>query len=172
MKVNTLFPSKSEGGEVKGGIVLIKLKKKNNADGNLVVKVSYEDREGNKHENSQNVKFEETDKEYYDNTGIRKGILLTRYANTMKNWILYERSEHKPRFFITPKIGIIDCIIEEPEIVTILGEHERQSVKLTVSDEYKEIFRNLKSYIEEENKEIKDDTLNQEIDIINKLLEV
>ena len=31
--------------------------------------------------------------EYYENSGIRKAIALTRYVNVLKNWILYERSE-------------------------------------------------------------------------------
>jgi Ca-activated chloride channel family protein len=173
MHVNTLFPSKSEGGEVKGGIVLVKLKAKDaSKQGNLQVKVSYQDRNGKDHKNAQTVTFRDTNEEYYENTGIRKGILLTRYVNAMKNWILYERSEHREkRFYITPVTGICDCIILPPEVVVILGEHERTSVKLSVSDEYKEIFRNLKSYIEAENKEIKDDTLKQEIEIIDLLLE-
>ncbi len=173
MNVNTLFPSKSEGGEVKGGIVLVKLKAKDaSKQGNLQVKVSYQDRNGKDHKNAQTVTFRDTNEEYYENTGIRKGILLTRYVNAMKNWILYERSEHREkRFYITPVTGICDCIILPPEVVVILGEHERTSVKLSVSDEYKEIFRNLKSYIEAENKEIKDDTLKQEIEIIDLLLE-
>ena len=173
MHVNTLFPSKSEGGEVKGGIVLIKLKEKDGkSKGNLVVKVSYKDRNGKNHSNSQNVSFKNTENEYYENTGIRKGILLTRYVNAMKNWILYERSEHKhSRFLITPVIGIMDCRLLPPEVEIVLGEHERTSVKLSVSKEYKEVFRNLKSYIEAENKELKDDTLNQEIKVIDLLLE-
>lgn len=173
MYVNTLFPSKSEGGEVKGGIVLIKLKAKNEkTNGNVAVKVSYKDRNGKEHNNSQIVLFKNSNDEYYENTGIRKGILLTRYVNTMKNWILYERSEHRqPRFLITPVIGIMDCKLLPPEIEIVLGEHERTSVKLSVSSEYKEIFRNLKQYIENENKVLKDDTLKQEINVIDMLLE-
>ena len=46
MKVNTLFPSKTEGGETRGGIVLLKLNK-TSGEGDLVLKVSYEDRNGN-----------------------------------------------------------------------------------------------------------------------------
>ncbi len=171
MYVNTLFPSKSEDGEVKGGIVLVKLKKKDsNGSGNLEVKVSYKDRSGKEHNNKQSVTFK-SDNEYYDNSGIRKGILLTRYVNMMKNWILYERSEHKPIFRIMPTNGIVDCMCLPEEIVLVLGEHERTSVKLSVSEEYKENFRELKSYIESENKEIKDESLKQEIDIIDLLLE-
>ena len=56
------------------------------------------------------------------------------------------------------------------EIYQILGENERTAVELTVSDEYKDIFNKIKTYIEQENSEIQDDTLNQEIEILNKLI--
>ena len=170
MKVNTLFPSKTTSdGEVKGGVVLLKLKKlNNNTNGNITLKVSYKDRNGKSYSNSQTVQFK-SDGEYYGNTGIRKAIVLTRYANTLKNWILYERSEN-PRFIITPIIGILDCNFPKKEIVIILGENERTSVKLSVSDTYKEVFEKLENYIKTENQILKDDTFNKEIEILNILI--
>ena len=49
----------------------------------------------------------------------------------------------------------------------MLGEHERTSTRLSVSSEYKKLFSTLKSYIESEKNEIKDDTLSQEIEILD-----
>ena len=46
MKINTLFPSKSEGGAVKGGIVLLKLRKISNQSSPIRLSVTYEDRNG------------------------------------------------------------------------------------------------------------------------------
>ena len=48
MRVNTLFPSKiSDKGEVKGGIVLIKLEEKEESiNGKIELEVSYKDRNG------------------------------------------------------------------------------------------------------------------------------
>ena len=174
MNVNTLFPSKTTSdGEVKGGVVLLKLSSKNeNSDDineDITLNVSYKDREGKEYQNSQTVSFT-NNQEYYDNTGIRKAILLTRYANTLKDWILYERSDEDRRFLITPQTGIEDCLYTKDEIYLILGRNERTSVDLEVSDEYKEIFSNLKTYMEQEVNEIKDDTLNQEIEILDKLI--
>ena len=171
MKVNTLFPSKTTStGEVKGGIVLLKLKKKNeNTDSKINLNASYKDRSGKDYSNSQIVQFDKTE-EYYENTGIRKAIVLTRYVNTIKNWILYERTEN-PRFIIMPQVGIVDCNYSEEELYRILGQHERTSVSLKVSDKYKEIFSKIKQYIIEENNLIKDNTLNQEVEILNKLIE-
>ena len=166
LEINTLFPSKTESnGEVKGGVVLLKLKKKtSNTNGEINLNVSYEDRNGKKYKNSQTAQFKQGE-EYYENTGIRKAIALTRYANVLKNWILYERSEDD-RFIKIPTYWVLS----EDDVYKILGEHERTSVELSVSKEYKEIFENIKNYLEVEKKEVGDETLEKEIDILNKLI--
>lgn len=170
MKVNTLFPSKSTDGEVKGGVVLLKLNKvSEKEDGVLKLSVAYKDRNGVAHANSQEVNFVDNEEEYYANTGIRKAIVLTRYVNTIKNWILYERSD-EPKFLIIPVNGIVDCNCTVEEVRVLLGEHERTSVDLTVSDEYKNIFEQVKEYLAEEIEAIGDKTMKQEIEILDKLI--
>lgn len=168
MNVNTLFPSKSVDGETKGGIVLLKLKKESDSEDPLKLTVEYTDRAGEKHSNEQVVEFKNSDEEFYDNTGIRKGIVLTRYVNVIRDWIAYERTEDD-KFMILYTTGINEF---DEEYYYSLGEQERQSVELTVSDEYKKIFADLKSYIENENKELKDETLEKEIEILDKLIEL
>ena len=167
MKVNTLFPSKTTSdGEVRGGIVLLKLSKKNEKSiGILNLSVSYKDRDGKEFSNSQEVTYTNQE-EHYDNTGIRKAIVLTRYVNTIKNWIMFERTGEQ-RFIILPTIGIIDCDFTEDQIKLMLGRNERTSVNLKVSDSYKNLFNNIKQYLQNENNEIKDDKLNQEIEILD-----
>lgn len=171
MNVNTLFPSKTnEDGEVNGGVVLLKLKKKTDApSGEVKLTVSYTDRNGTSYENHQTIEVAGGE-ERYDNTGIRKAIVLTRYVNTLKNWILYERTE-EDRFLIIPLIGICDCDYTQEEIVVILGEWERKSVELTVSEEYKAIFSALKTYIKEQNNHMKDKTFDKEIEVLDMLIE-
>ena len=167
MRVNSLFPSRTtEEGEVKGGIILLKLTKKNEKTvGNVNLSVSYKDRNGKEFSNSQDVPLG-SQEEHYDNTGIRKAIVLTRYANTIKNWIMYERTGEQ-RFIIIPAIGILDFDYTEDQIIVMLGRNERTSVKLKVSDTYKNIFNILKQYILNENKELNDDSLKQEIEILD-----
>ena len=169
MKVNTLFPTKTtEEGEVKGGIILLKLRKKNEKTvGNVNLSVSYKDRNGKEFSNSQDVPFG-SQEEHYDNTGIRKAIVLTRYANVVKNWIMYERTGEQ-RFIIIPAIGILDFDYTEDQIVVMLGRNERTSVKLKVSDTYKSAFNTIKQYILNENNELKDDNFKQEIEILHLL---
>jgi Ca-activated chloride channel family protein len=172
MKINTLFPSKSsEKGEVKGGIVLVKLSKKTEKrNGKIKLEVTYKDRNGKNYKNTQTINFDENKtEEFYDNSGIRKAIVLTRYVNLLKNWILYERSG-KNTFIIGPKKGIVDIIYTENEITNILGIHERMSVELKISEEYKELLRSMKEYIQKENKEIMDNDLNKEIELLDELI--
>ena len=172
MKVNTLFPSKtSETGEVKGGVVLVKLKEKNEMkNGELKLEVSYKDRNGKEYKNNQIINFNKNKtEEFYENSGIRKAIVLTRYVNALKSWILYERSSNKV-FMIETSKGIFDITYTELEIMKILGEHERMSVELKISAEYKKILKNIKEYILKENKEIKDDTFDKEIEILDLLI--
>jgi hypothetical protein len=169
--INTLFPSStnSEGGS-KGGVILLKLKKKENfTDGKIKLNVSYIDSKEEKHTNLEEIQFV-NDNEFYANTGIRKSIALVRYANCLKNWILYERTEKDERFIINEQTGITDCNYTKDAIYKILGKYERTSVKLSVSEEYKEIFKQMKEYLENEKKEVNDDTLGQEIDLLNRLI--
>merc|ERR1712228_663475 len=92
MNITTLFPSppNPENAQVKGGIVLIKLKKMQKLN-DVFIECSFEDNEGKKYKNKQNVILNQHNSqnsdEYYANTGVRKGILLTRYVVLMKEWI-------------------------------------------------------------------------------------
>lgn len=199
MKVNTLFPSSSNSsGEAKGGIVLLKLKYdlgnrnvlledgadvEKKVDAVVSLSVSYKDRDGKVHSNSQEVVFgkeivsgnlngsakTKEAEEYYENTGIRKGIVLARYVNLMKNWILYERSENAREFLIMEETGIVDGICEVSEVKRVLGENERMSVKLSVSDEYKELFEEFYIYMEAEMKAIGDEEMKQELEVLKLL---
>lgn len=175
LHVNTLFPSKTnEDGEVKGGIVLLKLKKTKEDAKDLTLKVSYETRDWQKDSVEEVVEFTGND-EYYDNTGIRKGILLARYVNLIKNWTEYERDKND-RYLITFTLGIFDypedTVIKnnnDDDYYYYYSENERTSVKLTISEQYKEIFKTFKAYMENEIKEIGDSSLNREIAVLEKI---
>jgi Ca-activated chloride channel homolog len=168
MKVNTLFPSKTEDGQTRGGLVLLKLKKVSD-NASLKLKTSYEDRSGKSDGSTAEIKISGS-AEYFDNNGIRKAVLLTRYANLMKNWIIDERADHlypRPLYrCMGRETGISDydrCPIE-------LGQWERQSLSLEVSKEYQDLFEDFKSYFNKEKNAIGDDTLNKESEILNKLI--
>jgi len=163
MTINTLFPSKSEGGETKGGLVLLKLRRiSSEPDERIYLRVSYEDRNGRR-DTSESLVFLETQQpEYFENTGIRKGILLSRYAALLKNWMMDERQYLDDDDWY-PRISE-DTGIEIPS--DYLGQWERQSLPLTVSEPYVRIFRNFSRYFRNEMEAIGDNSLEQELDIL------
>jgi Ca-activated chloride channel family protein len=167
MKINTLFPSKSEGGENKGGLVLLKLQKISNQPGQLVnLSVTYEDRNGKIDGESDSIALDNTQPEYFPNSGIRKGILLARYASLLKNWMIDQRLHVQNSSAWNPLVNTDSGIGVPPENA---GQWERQSLPLKVSPQYNAIFRSFASYFQSEMNAIGDSTLDQELTILNQL---
>lgn len=178
MYVNTLFPSKTEEGQVKGGLVLLQLRK-TSEEGTLKLKVSYQDRNGNKDVVEKTVTFTDLEPDNYPNTGIRKGILLTRYASLMQAWAMEgHENQRRPEPLPMPcPIIYMERGIYPPEPpfmppcfpYPVLGEWERQSVLLSVDENYEELFTEFADYFKEEMSAIGDDTLDQELKLLEKL---
>ncbi len=169
MRVNTLFPSETKDGKTKGGIIVLKLRKLSD-DGTLRLKASYEDREGVKDSDVKEIVFTDSDRDTFDNTGLRKGVLLARYADLMKNWVIDERAsivDSRPiEPYVTREIGLrCPMPIPEPQ----LGRWERQSVDLRVSSHYRTLIRDFRDHFEDEMDELGDKSLEQELDILDKL---
>jgi Ca-activated chloride channel homolog len=162
-----MFPSKSEGGENKGGLVLLKLQKTSSEpDEKVYLKVTYEDRNGAKDSSVATIALESTPPEYFDNSGIRKGILLTRYASLLINWLIDERQHLQYGSSWNPIVSEDTGIVLPPENIT---QWERQSLPLVVSSPYRSIFRNFANYFESEMYAIHDYSLDQELAILNTL---
>lgn len=173
MHINTLFPSASnESGEVKGGIVILKLKKKGNGN-SLVLETTYKNAEKVVDNDIQNVEFDIKDEDYYDNTGIRKGIALARYVNVMKKWIDSERAMINSDDNNDIKI-IRNCYYDEENIERIFenytSQYERKSVKLNITEENKEKIKQLESYMRCELEYLENENFDKEFEILNKLI--
>ncbi|MGE5329196.1 MAG: VWA domain-containing protein [Deltaproteobacteria bacterium] len=167
MRVNTLFPSANTGEGTKGGVILLKLKKISD-ESDLTLSVSYEDRTGKTDASTEKVIFENKTSDYFANTGIRKAVLLSRYANLLQDWMIDQRQNYNNEKANKIRISKEDGIAVPSETIQ-LGEWERQSLSLKVMDKYREIFNQFGKYFEEEMKEINDSTLAQEADILKKL---
>ncbi len=170
MKVNTLFPSKTENGETKGGIVILKL---NKIGDNQTLKLSttFVDRTGKKDGESVEIKLPLEGSEYYDNTGIRKGILLARYVNIIKNWINNENRNKEQDKPVIPVMNYDTGIMcPRDEEIPELGQWERQSSALKVSSEYNKMITDFKNYFELEARLIGDNTLDREVKLMEKIL--
>ncbi|MDD4652591.1 MAG: VWA domain-containing protein [Methanothrix sp.] len=164
MKVNTLFPSKAEEGQVKGGVILVKLKKLSDQE-SMRLSVSYEDRNGVKDSDQADVVMAGQDADFYQNSGIRKAVLLSRYADLLKDWIIDERTAADKGWKIVPSVTLTNGIVIPIE----LGEWERQSLPLTVSEPYPQLFGQFANYFASESQAIDDNTLDQEEKILKKL---
>ncbi len=164
MKVNTLFPSKAEEGQVKGGVILVKLQKIS-PGGQMSLKVSYQDRNGVADSDEANVQIPETKPDFYQNNGIRKAILLSRYADLLKNWMIDERKAATLRGIVTPSVTLANGIVIPVE----LGEWERQSMPLQVAEPYRKLFGEFADYFEGEMQATGDSNLQQEQLILEKL---
>jgi Ca-activated chloride channel family protein len=162
MKVNTLFPSPKKDGETKGGVVLVKLEKQGE-DSNLELEASWENRQGETDSTTKQVSFTSEEPDAYDNAGIRKAVVLTRYADLMKNWMVHESDGDKSEIDVSP-----DGSIAPPPDLT-LGEWERQSQELTVSSPYDERIQEFAEYFEDEMEALDDDSLQKELDMLNRL---
>jgi len=166
MKISTLFPSERQDGETRGGLVLLKLKKRSGSDDELRLRVTYEDRCGRGDSSESVIFLEKTRPEYFETSGIRKGVLLARYADLMKDWLIDQRGHFSskddswlPR--VNPECGII--------IPALTGVWERQSSPLIVSSSYRSLFREFGQYFQDEMDEIGDTALAQELDILRRL---
>ncbi len=168
LRVNTLFPSASEEGEVRGGVVLVKLKRLSTKSADLKISALYQNREGKNFDIEEEVEFPDNDSPYFDNTGIRKAILLTRYANLMQDWIkIEEMLSSKSRVPVPP---IVDFYYQEgiplPPEEYDYSEWERGSISLSVNGAYKELIKKFKNYFESEAKILEDNKLNTEVDLL------
>ena len=167
MSIATLFPSPSnkKGGK-KGGIVLLKVSQKNKGDDakktfNMIVEVSYEDKNNKKYLNKQIVEFGSDKKwnndDYYDNDAVQKGILLSRYIKLIKNWIKHDR------YYFVERLN------NKKKTKKKKKSTKKKEEDIYVSNKYKKIFLSFLPYFKEQMEDIKDDTLKQEIDILQAL---
>ncbi len=165
MKVSTLFPSKVEEEEVKGGVVLIKLRRIS-TEGRMRLKITYRNQEGERDGDEAEVEIGDRESEFYQGSGIRKAILLSRYGDLLKNWLIYEMEGEGGK--VQPSVTLESGIV----VPVKLGKWERQSMPLQVSEHYKNLFELFGTYFRREMMAIGDEALKKEIAVLVKLSRV
>ena len=163
MKVNTLFPSLQVDGQTRGGLILLQLNKLA-GQAQLDLSVSYRDRSGQTHQNQQTVVFPDGNGPQFDHLGIRKGIALSRLVNVLKDWLNHTGD---------PDLPVIDYaregipVWDEP---INLSYWERTSRALGVTSNYREVIRQVRGYLASEIEVLDDDSLNQELEMLDLIL--
>lgn len=163
MHVNTLFPSPREGDQARGGVVLVKVVR-TARDGAMELSASWETRDGRSQSATASIRFPGGDGERYANAGVRKAIVLSRYADLLKNWMAHERDGDVETVARTPA----DPIEVPPE--GELGKWEQQSEPLTVTPPYVERLRAFREHLESEVAAIGDEDLTQEVETLDRIL--
>ena len=166
MRVNTLFPSRTREGGTRGGVILLRLERESE-DASLRLEAEYEDRSGERHVNERSVDVPDVESEYFAHSGIRKAVLLTRYANLMHHW-MRETHEHyeQPQAMVMAVDDETGIPVPKP---VELGRWERRSVPLLVTEEYAAAFDEFSSYFEEEMVAVGDESLEQESALLRRL---
>ena len=171
MYVNTLFPSSTEDGKTKGGIIIVKLDKK--AEGKeIILTASYKSRDGRSHEVRKSVQL--TEELHFDNSGIRKGILLSEYVTLIQNWLIDARKACHDQ--VTPDTPVIvpfyrKCMLYPPDRpeYQYMRTWERKSCPLEISHGYKNLFALFKRKFAAEMKVLQDNSLKREYEALELL---
>jgi len=172
-EMNSGFPSlKEDPNTTKGGVVLIKLKPKSGwfsstdvvKPTKLKFKTTYCDREGKKFEDYQELTFPGlSDSDVYSGSAARKAILLTRYVNFMKQFIIDHSSNSNYQF---DKLGIPIPKVKETNVSSY-----GSSMK-PLDDTYHSITERFRTYFIKEADALGDSKLLKELEIINKILDL
>jgi Ca-activated chloride channel homolog len=148
--VNTLFPSRSENGQTKGGVMLALLEQ-TGLGKQISLAASYQDRSGIAAGNQVDFAYAAT-LDRAPNLGVRKAVLLARYVRLVKAWITSERQS------AAAQAG-----------ATAGTDWERTSLPLTVSDACRTQFQAFAAYFKGEMAAIGDGSLAQEVTVLAKL---
>jgi len=191
MRINTLFPSvKDEHGHTKGGVVLLRLLQKSSTvagDGTLKLRVSYEDRCGIPDFSELSVQPCLTNASagdsnaFFENTGIRKAVLLARYTSVLRQWLIDQRrSEPQSKSVCTTRPvashplcmcqGIFAKSITSAGSVAGDCEQASAALPLKVSPQYRAVFEKLSQHLSNEMRSLEDDSLEQECALLRKLI--
>ena len=169
MQIKTLFPSLTVDGRTKGGLVLLHLEKTTDAeDAQIELTVSYANRQNRTQSNRVEVSFDRIT-EHYENTAIRKGIVLSRLANLYQAWLYDERKTNSslpPQIVLTPEAHSIPIVI--PKIK--LGRWEQTSQAIVPNSEYATAFNKILEYIQAEIPNLNDEDLQQEIKLLQNVI--
>jgi Ca-activated chloride channel family protein len=165
MYVNTLFPSPSEGGKAKGGVVLVEIEGTGTSDGEIELVASWERRSGLSESTTEQISF--PDEKQWGNTAIRKAVLLARYADLLKEWTVTERS--LPEEEVYPERSESDEMGVEPPAAD-LTRWELQSERLRLSPETADRLAQFRRHFEREADAIGDEDLDRELELLDEIL--
>jgi len=173
MHVNTLFPSPSEDGRAKGGVVLVQVEHTDTTAAQLQLEASWERRDGRSESASATISFPQ--EQVWGSDAVRKAVLLARHANLLKHWAVSERDDEIVREAYDEESDPPGTDppeppgIEPPDVP--LGQWELQSQQLSVSGANEQRIRSFREHFAAEAEAIGDDALDQELELLDAILD-
>ena len=166
-RVDTLFPTPTTDGEAKGGVILLKLKKISDDDRFKFV-IDYKDRSGKEHILETQAKYIP---ETHPSKSIKKAILLSRYVDLMKNFLIDSHKACNDEVLL-PYPTIRDLALANPQKrgdFAYIKSWERRSCKLIVPNAYEKLFPVFERYFKTQMQSISDSSLDKELNLIKRL---
>lgn len=166
--------------------MLLRLLKNSSAvadDASLKLRVSYEDRRGIPDFSQISVQpclpdaSADNSSPFFENNGVRKAVLLARYASVLKQWMIDERQPEPEandacgaasRAFHPPLRG--QGIFANASKRSLAADCEQAHVALKVSAQYKAVFEKMLQHLCSEMHSLGDDSLEQECTLMKKLI--
>ncbi|PKL43928.1 MAG: hypothetical protein CVV41_09200 [Candidatus Riflebacteria bacterium HGW-Riflebacteria-1] len=155
MQVKTLFPAPTDETGTRGGIILLQLEKLSE-DPNITLTVNYADRMGREGDVTGTFTFKNREPEHFDDAGIRKGIVLARYADLIKDSATGKHQRSAPA-------------AEKDADGSGWSYWERPARPLTVSTIARSEISKFRDYLQLEISAICDNTLEREVHVLNQL---
>jgi Ca-activated chloride channel family protein len=206
--VETLFPSRREGNSTEGSVILLEFDRRSdgsngNATGNATagdpveVVASYETPAGERHTVTRTARLGDHEPAYFESTGVRKAVALTRYADLLRNWAAYERAraagggggEPTPRPGPeptppeptplpgpepTPDSGFGEAVERSDGIESrpdaVLGQWEQTSVRLRVSAVYRDRIATFTDHFAAERQALDSDRMDEDLELLRTLV--
>jgi len=172
--MDSQFPTPKEGTTMtKGAIVVCKLKPTSGgvvtSDAPVKLRVTYKDKHNKEFSDTEEFRFASSSSSPFQDTSIRKAVLLLRYVNFMKHFIRdCERAdtantktgtaELRPSISLKSGIGIPslkDASQKE-------DQHRSAQLRSLQGSDYQELFQLFSKHFEDEMRAIGDETLEKE----------
>jgi Ca-activated chloride channel family protein len=158
MHVTTLFPSPTTDGETRGGVTLLQLEQ-TAPDPSVELVAKWTQRDGRRNSHTAEISLSPQTVGQFDNSGIRKAVLLARYGRLLRDWAADTHAGETGD-------GVDDWNHSDK---TVADGWKRQSASLSVSQSYLEAFGTMRGYVADEMTEIGDETLSQELELLGLL---
>lgn len=162
LHVNTLFPSRRDGNRTEGSVILLRVERTRESPGPIRLTAAYETPAGQRVDTVRTVRFPDRGPPYYETTGVRKAVALTRYADLMRNWAAYERTQARGGSADVPAAGV-----ESRDYAR--GQWEQTSVDLRVSPVYRDRIERFTPYFESELAALGADRMREDLRVLERL---